>query len=242
MQKNIISLVGMSGVGKTRYATLQDPSKYFHYSVDYVIGQYLLKNHIISDLLQGLGEGLFSQLIRKNKVFINTDVKVRDLSLVSNFLGKFGSKDLGGLDRSEFLRRQRLYAEAEREATLHLQEIADQIFNLGYEFILNDLTGSICEIIDFDNSNDEIIKFLRTTKVHYFEAKDEQIKLLVKRAEESPKPLLYNEKFFDENVEGFLKDKGLKNENQINPDEFCKYVFPRLVAARIAKYQRLAVI
>lgn len=238
--QNIISLVGMSGVGKTRYATLQDPSKYFHYSVDYIIGQYLLKDEIVADLLENLASGLFSELVRKNKISLNTNVKVRDLSLVSNFLGKFGAKELGGVERKEFLYRQKLYAEAEKEATLYLPKIADRIFSLGYEYIINDLTGSVCEIIDFENEEDEILKFLRKTKIHYLEATQAQVELIIKRAEEAPKPLLYSEEFFDASVEGFLREKGLRSETEIDPDEFCKYVFPRLIGVRIGKYERLA--
>lgn len=241
MFKNIISLVGMSGVGKTTFAMSQNPNEYFHYSVDYIIGQYLLKDEILNDISIKIANDLIVELINKNSINLNANIKVKDLSLVSNFLGKFGSKKLGGLDKIAFLRRQNLYAEAEKIATLHLQNIADDIFKLGYKYIINDLTGSVCEIIDFDNSNDEIMKFLKQTTIQYFPATKEYIQILIKRSQESPKPLLYNVNFFEKNVNNFIKEFNIKYENEINPDEFCRYVFPKLIDNRVAKYEYIII-
>jgi dephospho-CoA kinase len=71
--KNIISLVGMSGVGKTTFAHSFNSNEYFHYSVDYVIG-LLIKNDIIKslDIPQGFK--------------IDLDFKVSNLSVISSFL------------------------------------------------------------------------------------------------------------------------------------------------------------
>jgi hypothetical protein len=52
------------------------------------------------------------------------------------------------------MQRQQIYKKAEKIATLNLKNIADDIFNIGYKYIINDLTGSICEIIDFENQNE----------------------------------------------------------------------------------------
>lgn len=237
MFKNIVSLVGMSGVGKTTFAMSQNPNEYFHYSVDYIIGQHLLKGDILQDICKKIiNNELITELVNKNSINLNANIKVKDLSLVSSFLGKFGSTSLGGLGRMEFLRRQNLYAKAEKIATLHLMEIANDIFSLGYKYIINDLTGSICEIIDFENQSDELMKFLKCTTIKYFPVTEKYIQELIKRSQLEPKPLLYNESFFITELENFRKQHNVQNNEEINPDEFCRYMFPKLIESRNIKY------
>jgi hypothetical protein len=241
MKKNIISLVGMSGVGKTHYASSQNPAKYFHYSVDYIIGSCLLRNDITDDLLEQITRSDFiKELLLGKKVSFDVNISVKDLSLVSRFLGKFGSKEYGGFNREKFLRRQKLYCEAEKTATMHLQDISDGIFSIGYEYIANDLTGSICEIIDFSNEKDKIVEFLSQTTIKYLPASEEHVKTLVERAKQTPKPLLFNEEFFETTVENFMKEKNIKSDDEIIPDEFCVYSFPLLLKHRIPKYEKIS--
>ncbi|GMO62145.1 MAG: hypothetical protein Ta2D_08450 [Rickettsiales bacterium] len=235
MYKNIISLVGMSGVGKTHFASVQNPSKYFHYSVDYIIARYFLKKDILQDIKSQINSDFITELLKENKLSFDANITIKDLSLVSLFLGKFGSKELGGLDKKEFLRRQQLYADAERESTLDLKNICEKIFDLGYEYIVNDLTGSICEIINKDIEN-----FLKQTTIKYLPASQEHIETLKERAKTAPKPLLFNEDFFEKIVEQFKKEKNIKNDNDIVPDEFCIYSFPLLLDYRIPKYEKIA--
>jgi hypothetical protein len=200
----------MSGVGKTHYSLNQHPLNYFYYSVDYAIAKIYLKDEYFDDY----------------------KVRVDDLSPVSDFLGKFGSTRLGGLTRQEFSRRQKLYATAEVTATLQLQKIANKIFDLGYEYIINDLTGSICEII-----NPEIEKFLKQTTIKYLPASNDHVDILIERAKTSPKPLLFNEVFFTETVEKFKKEKDIINDEDVIPDDFCIFSFPLLLKYRIPKYE-----
>ncbi|MDR3289677.1 MAG: hypothetical protein LBT02_00110 [Rickettsiales bacterium] len=235
MYKNIISLVGMSGVGKTHFVSTKNPSKFFHYSVDFIIGKYFLKTDILTDLKSQIKSNFIYELIQQNKLLVDANINIKDLSLVSIFLGKFGSKEMGGLSKNEFLRRQRLYAEAEREATMEIKNLSEKIFNLGYEYIMNDLTGSICEI-----TNEKIEDFLKQTTIKYLPASQEHIEILKKRAKTDPKPLLFNEEFFEEIVEKFKKEKNIKNNEEIIPDEFCIYSFPLLLENRIPKYERIA--
>jgi hypothetical protein len=241
MNKNIISLVGMSGVGKTHYASSQNPAKYFHYSVDYVIGSHLIRDDILDDLLKQITKSDFiKKLLTDKKISINANITVKDLSLISMFLGKFGSKEYGGLDKKEFLKRQKLYREAEKIATMHLQNMSEQIFSMGYEYILNDLTGSICEIINFSNKEDKIVEFLSQTTIKYLPANEEHVETLIERAKQSPKPLLFNEEFFEKTVENFIKEKNIRSYEEIIPDEFCVYSFPLLLKHRIPKYEEIS--
>lgn len=238
--KNIISLIGMSGSGKTTFATSCNPSDYFHYSVDYIIGQHLLCDDILSDVLLKIdSDYLLHEMIKKNKININTNVRVNDLSLVSEFLGKFGGKRFGGLEKNEFLRRQKLYASAEKIATMNLENIADKIFSIGYKYIINDLTGSVCEIVDFDDKDDVVINFLSKTTKKHFTFDHLGVDILIKRAAVAPKPLLYREEFFEKNLADFCDHFNISNYEDVNPDDFCRFIFPKLIENRVEKYQKL---
>ena len=82
--KSAITLLGMSGAGKTYFSQMLSQWGWDHYSCDFEIAKRL-----------------------------NINVSVDDLSALSVFIGQVGDEALGGLPVDEFKRRQKMYYDAE---------------------------------------------------------------------------------------------------------------------------------
>ena len=112
-----ITLLGMSGVGKTYLSSLLRQHNWFHYSIDYRIGTRYLDEPIM-DLIkqQAMQAPFLRDLLRKDWIYIRNNIKVDDLGPVLSFVGKLGNPELGGVPLEEFMRRQALYRQAEIDA------------------------------------------------------------------------------------------------------------------------------
>src|SRR5262245_2442918 len=145
-----ITLLGMSGVGKTTLAYKLPRSKWFHYSGDYRIGTKYLDEPILDNIKrQAMQVGFLRDLLRSDSIYIASNITVHNLEPVSTFLGKIGRPDLGGLPVDEFKKRQRLHREAEIGAMRDVRDFvvkAQQIY--GYDHFINDVGGSVCELND----------------------------------------------------------------------------------------------
>ena len=234
-----ITLLGMSGVGKTRLANiLRKGGGWFHYSVDYRIGTRYLGEPILDNIkLQLMQIPLLRDLLRSDSIHVNNNITVDNLTPVSTFLGKLGNPEQGGLSLKEFKRRQLLHRDAELDA---LRDVPEFIFKAraiyGYDKFLNDAGGSLCELEDpqlFDTLAEH-------TLILYVEATQEDEKHLISRAESDPKPLYYREAFLDGQLAIYLAERDLPYAAMINPDDFVRWVFPRLFAARLPRYIRIA--
>ena len=64
--------------------------------------------------------------------------------------------------------------------------------------------------------------------------------LLTARALARPKPLYYRPDFLDDNLSAYLAERGLAKVEEVEPDDFVRWIFPRLVAWRIPRYEALA--
>src|SRR5688500_6976734 len=139
-----ITLLGMSGVGKTTLAYKLPTSKWFHYSGDYRIGTKYLAEPILDNIKrQAMKVDFLRELLRNDSIYIASNITVHNLQPVSTFLGKIGRSDFGGLPVAEFKRRQRLHREAEIGAMRDVAEFivkAQEIY--GYDHFLNDAGGS----------------------------------------------------------------------------------------------------
>ena len=234
-----ITLLGMSGVGKTRLANLlRKQGGWFHYSVDYRIGTRYLGEPILDNIkLQLMQIPLLRDLLRSDSIHINNNITVDNLTPVSTFLGKLGNPGKGGLSLKEFKHRQLLHKDAEISA---LRDVPDFIFKAraiyGYDKFLNDAGGSLCELEDVQLldilAEHTLILYVRTTQA------DE--KRLIARAESDPKPLYYREEFLDGQLAVYLAQRDLPYAAMIDPDDFVRWVFPRLFDARIPRYERIA--
>jgi len=233
-----ITLLGMSGVGKTRLATRLRRKHWFHYSGDYRIGTRYLDEPILDNIKQQAMQIAFLRdLLRTDSIYIRNNITVDNLQPVASFLGKLGNPELGGLPLAEFKRRQFLHREAEIAAMKDVPDFINKARDIyGYRHFVNDAGGSLCELDDPDVlrvlSDHTLILYIRTAD------KDEQE--LIRRAEEDPKPLYYREQFLDEQLELYLRENGQAYVAQIDPDDFVRWMFPRLFYSRIPRYQSIA--
>jgi hypothetical protein len=203
-----ITLMGMSGVGKTYLSSLMSAWGWAHYSCDLEIGKKFLSAELPSPV-----------------------TCAEDLSHLSSFIGKLGAKAQGGLDLTEFKRRQKLYYDAECKAL----EQVPSLSALSQKF-MHDSTGSLCEIMD----EDLIDRLGQASLFVYIKASKEDEAHVLQRAREYPKPLFFPPDQFDSWLGDYLAEKHLDSSEQVNPDDFARWVFPRLFQSRLPKYQRLA--
>ena len=233
-----ITLLGMSGVGKTTLAYKLPRNKWFHYSGDYRIGTKYLAEPILDNIKrQAMQVDFLRDLLRNDSIYIASNVTVHNLQPVASFLGKIGRQDLGGLPVDEFKKRQHLHRDAEIGAMRDVAEFivkAQEIY--GYDHFINDAGGSIVELDDEETER----TLAENTLILYLKADDELERELVRRAVSDPKPLYYNEKFLDLKLAQYLSEAELESPDQIVPDEFVRWIFPALVAHRRPKYEALA--
>ncbi|MEO5344534.1 MAG: ATPase [Gammaproteobacteria bacterium SHHR-1] len=234
-----ITLLGMSGVGKTYLSTLLRRHDWFHYSGDYRIGTRYLDEQIL-DLIkqQAMQAPFLRELLRNDWIYIRNNIKVDNLGPVLSFVGKLGNPELGGVPLEEFVRRQAEYRKGEIAAMRDVPEFirkAREIY--GYNHFINDVGGSLCEL-----DEPGIVELLAEhSLILYIQATNaEEEDMLIRRAQSDPKPLYYRPEFLQEQLVIYLAEKGLSYAAEIEPDDFTRWVFPRLFRSRIPRYQAIA--
>ena len=233
-----ITFLGMSGVGKTRLARLLRQRHWFHYSVDYRIGTRYLNEPIMDNIKYKAMEIPFLRdLLRSDSIYIPHNITVDNLKSLSTYLGKVGNPERDGLGMDEFKHRQRLHRNAEIAALKDVPEYirkAREIY--GYSHFVNDAGGSLCELDDV-----EVFDILsQHTLILYIQSTTRSEQELIRRAEEDPKPLYFRESFLDDQLAVFMQERSLEYAAMINPDDFVRWVFPRLLHARLPRYEAIA--
>ena len=208
--KKSITLIGMSGAGKTHISCQLEKWGWYNYSCDYVIGAEYLKDELNDT------EGLSAE----------------NIGALSVYLGKLGSAALGGFDLELFKKRQRAYYDAEVEA---LYAMGGTLGSTGKNFV-HDSTGSLCEIED----ETVLKQIGEQTMFIYLKTGEEEEREVLKRAREYPKPLFFPSSFLTKKLNRYLSENNHDSVDGIEPDEFSRWVFPLLFEARKPKYQRLA--
>jgi shikimate kinase len=233
-----ITLLGMSGVGKTTLANKLPKQKWFHYSGDYRIGTKYLEEPILDNIKRrAMDVPFLRDLLRSDSIYIRSNITVDNLAPVSSFLGKLGNPGQGGLSLEEFKRRQSLHRQAEIAAMRDVPAFIEKAREIyGYQHFLNDAGGSVCELDD-----PETLEILAAhTLIVYIKTTPELEQTLIERAASDPKPLYYREAFLDEQLAAFMAEKGYRKVGDISPDEFVTWVFPRLFRSRLPRYQAIA--
>lgn len=237
-EKKRITLLGMSGVGKTRLSSLLPRSKWYHYSGDYRIGSHYLDEAIRDNIkLQMMQVPFLRDLLRSDSIFISNNISFHNLHPLSSFLGKVGNPSRGGIGLGEFQRRQQLHHDAEVRAMLDVPNFirkAEEIY--GYGNFINDAGGSLCEL-----DEPQVMETLaEETLVLYIRATKEDEERLIERAKSDPKPLYYRPEFLRNALDDYRAEFGNDYVACIYPDNFTRWVFPRLFRDRIPRYEAIA--
>lgn len=118
--KKRITLLGMSGVGKSYIAAKLEGWGWTNYSCDHLIGTKYL-----ADQVKGA-------------------VSADNILSLSEFVGQIGDPAKGGVGLDEFKRRQKMYYDAECAALRDMPGAAD----VAAGHFVNDSSGSLCEVED----------------------------------------------------------------------------------------------
>lgn len=236
--RKCVTLMGMSGVGKTRLANKLRKKDWFHYSGDYRIGTRYLDEPILDSFKeQAMRVPMLRDLLRSDSIFIRNNITFHNLKPVSTFLGMVGNPELGGIGLTEFKRRQQLHRQAEIAAMYDVPGFmhkAQLIYD--YPHFINDVGGSLCEL-----DEPGLLEFLAEhSLILYIRASKADETALIARSVSSPKPLYYREDFLDEQLDIYMEMKGIGYATLIDPMDFTSWVFPRLFRARIPRYEAIA--
>lgn len=234
-----ITLLGMSGVGKSYLAGLLRGKHWFHYSGDYRIGTRYLDESILDMIKQQAMQVPFlRELLRNDWIHIRNNIKVHDLGPVLSFVGKLGNPVQGGVELDAFIERQAVYRQAEINAMLDVPIFIKRAQDIyGYPYFINDVGGSLCEL---DEAN-VIESLIECSLILYIQVTNQQQQdMLIERAQISPKPMYYRPEFLTEYLQLYFKETGLQYAAEIDPDEFARWIFPHLFRARIPRYEAIA--
>lgn len=233
-----ITLVGMSGVGKTHLSSRLRQAHWFHYSADYRIGTRYLSEPILDNIKrQAMQVPFLRDLLRSDSIYIANNITVDNLTAVLTFLGKLGDPARGGLALAEFRRRQQLYRDAEVAAMFDVPDFIAKARDIyGYRHFINDSAGSLCEL----DAPGVLETLAAHTLVVYIEVTAEDGRELLSRAEAAPKPLYYRADFLTAELARFMGERQLTAIEAIAPDDFVLWMFPRLFRARLPRYEAIA--
>ena len=107
----------------------------------------------------------------------------------------------------------------------------------GYSSFVNDVGGSLCELDD-PGVIDLLVQHTLILYIRVTEKSEEDA--LITRAQTNPKPLYYRPEFLNEQLHHYLELHVLEYAAQVEPDDFCSWVFPRLFHSRLPRYQAIA--
>ena len=233
-----ITLLGMSGVGKTTFSSKLPLNQWFHYSGDYRIGTKYLDEPILDSIKARAMENAFLRdLLCKDAIYIRNNITIDHLQPISEFLGKIGDPAKGGMSVEEFKRRQSLFRDAEIQAMADVVPFMDkarQVYQ--YPHFINDAGGSICGLTDKECWQ----SISEATVIIYLKASDDLEQELLERALNKPKPLFYESEFLDRHLEKYLKENQIQSADEIEPDGFVQWVFPELINYRKPQYENIA--
>jgi hypothetical protein len=233
-----ITLLAMSGAGKTTLANKLPKAKWFHYSGDYRIGTKYLVEPIQDNIKRhAMSVPFLRELLLSDSIYISNKITFDNLNAVSSFLGKLGNPALGGLSLQEFKRRQKLHHQAEIAAMNDVPEFihkAEDIY--GYKHFVNDAGGSVCEL----DSAEVLETLAKNTLIVYIKIPPALEQTIIDRAKSDPKPLYYREAFLDEKLAQFMQLKHYSSTDEIMPDEFVSWIFPELFKSRLPRYEAIA--
>ena len=238
-----VSLLGMSGLGKTRLSNmLQSTFNWFHYSVDYRIGTRYLDEFIVDNFKQEAMKNAFlRELLLSDSIYISSNLNFNNLSPLSTYLGKPGKESLGGINFEKYKKRQKQHREAEILSILDTNKFIEKSNDIyGYQNFVCDTSGSICEVVNPEDPNDPLLSHLyEDTLIILIKGSRKHKEQLIKRFKKDPKPIYYNEDFLNKKWLNFKDEFKVSNSN-VDPDKFILYCFEELLDYRTPIYNSIA--
>ena len=238
-----VLLFGMSGLGKTYISNmLRAHGDWFHYSIDYRIGTRYM-GELISDSykLAAMKTPYLGELLKSDSIYIESNITFDNLTPLSNYLGKPGNIELGGIPIAEYEKRQEQHRKAEIAALLdtgYFVSRSKEIYQ--YENFICDSGGSICEVVDPEDPNDPVMKHLsQNTLLVWIKGSDAHIEALIDRFDKNPKPMCYQESFLATKWEEFLSLKNI-NANKVDPNEFIRWTYSKALSHRQPRYEKMS--
>jgi len=238
-----VTVLGMSGVGKTTLAALLQSQSWFQYSVDYRIGTRYMDEHIVDNFKrEAMHNPFLSELLRSDSIYIRSNITFDNLAPLSTYLGKPGDTSKHGISFAEYKRRQAQHREAEIHA---LQDVAGFITRAkeiyGYDNFICDSGGSLCEVVDPQDPTDPVLKALAdNTLLLYIEGTPDHARMLVERFRKNPKPMYYQPAFLDQKWAEYKKLNSISRDSDVDPDGFAVWGFEQLLHHRIPLYRQIA--
>ena len=238
-----VLLFGMSGLGKTRLASLlREAGGWFHYSVDYRIGTRYMNEFIADNFKrEAMKVPLLRELLLSDSVYIASNITFDNLAPLSTYLGKPGDAALGGLAFGEYQRRQTQHRQAEISAMLDTTRFMDRAAGIyGYANFVCDTSGSICEVVEADDPADPVMRELAAHHLLvWIKGTDAHKAELNRRFDRAPKPMYYRPDFLMQVWQEFLTQTGTPPD-LVDPDAFLRFGYARLLDSRQPRYAAMA--
>ena len=238
-----VLLFGMSGLGKTYISNmLRAHGDWFHYSIDYRIGTRYM-GELISDSykLAAMKTPYLGELLKSDSIYIESNITFDNLTPLSNYLGKPGNIELGGIPIAEYEKRQEQHRKAEIAALLdtgYFVSRSKEIYQ--YENFICDSGGSICEVVNPDDPNDPVMKHLsQNTLLVWIKGSEAHTEALIDRFDKNPKPMCYEKSFLATKWEEFIYLKNI-NANEVDPNEFIRWTYSKALSHRQPRYEKMS--
>ncbi|WGH78334.1 ATPase [Jannaschia ovalis] len=232
-----VTFFGMSGLGKTHLAQiLRAQGDWFHYSIDYRIGTAYMGEYINDELKRhAMTVPYLARLLRSDSIHVGANMSFSNLSPLSTYLGKPGDPAKGGLPIEEYARRQALHERAEINALLDTPAFITRAREIyGYGNFVCDTGGSIVEVVDPDDPDDQVMATLaRHTLPVWIEGRPDHADTLIARFTRDPKPMCYRPGFLQHHWDRI-------GGPDTDPDSFMRETYAAAIEAREPRYAKMA--